>query len=483
MKMTLRLLLMTLPALVPIGGAGAEPPPEADGPKIAYVQEFINCKEDCDSEIYFAHSDLSAPTPVTDNALHDYNPQWSPDGRHLLFERFNGTARDIWVMNADGSNEINLTQSPGIEEHRAQWSPDGAHILYVRGEDLNPEDDPAVWVMRAYGAYAYAYTFELASDATDPNWSPDGGFIAFRRQTEASPMVVMKPVGAAERNIANAADFDWSQNGRRLAFAERKLFPGGWGDAGVLRTIDPDGSNLRRLYRMGDKDDSSQVLWFPSGEKIGLTVEDPATGYAAFRIIRLDGTSAGIPSSDPREVALSPSGSWMAYIECGPGDCDGRMHVQRTVNQTGGGIAVGQGASEPDWQPVCTVVGTDESETLEGTSGNDLICGFGGDDEIGASGGDDVILGGSGNDTVWGDGGNDTIYGQLGGDTLRAGEGNDVVGDLSGYDTLLGGPGKDTLGARDPTSVAAGRLRDEVRAGAGDDVCRVDVGDIKEGCP
>jgi Ca2+-binding RTX toxin-like protein len=94
-----------------------------------------------------------------------------------------------------------------------------------------------------------------------------------------------------------------------------------------------------------------------------------------------------------------------------------------------------QHAVSPDWQPVCTLYGTDRRDVLTGTSNRDVICALGGDDTILASGGDDVIQGGDGNDCLHGGDGSDWLFGGAGDDTLLS---RDGARDIAG-----GGPGRD----------------------------------------
>jgi hypothetical protein len=83
---------------------------------------------------------------------------------------------------------------------------------------------------------------------------------------------------------------------------------------------------------------------------------------------------------------------------------------------------------------ICTITGTNRSDTLTGTSGDDVICG------------------GNGKDTINGLGGNDIILGQDGKDVLNGGEGNDTVMGGKGKDHVVGGPGVDALrGGNAPT--------------------------------
>ena len=116
---------------------------------------------------------------------------------------------------------------------------------------------------------------------------------------------------------------------------------------------------------------------------------------------------------------------------------------------------------------LCTITGTNQSDTLTGTAGDDVICGGNGKDTINGLGGNDIILGQNGKDILNGGDGNDTVMGGNGKDSETGGLGLDV---------LRGGNGKDTLNAQDGTT------GDTVIGGNGNDTCPVDPGDAED-CP
>ncbi|NIM52763.1 MAG: translocation protein TolB, partial [Gemmatimonadales bacterium] len=78
-------------------------------------------------------------------------PAWSPDGTRIAFDRDSeDTNREIYVMDADGSNPVRLTSHPADETFPA-WSPDGRWIAFEsnRVEDGGWQE---IYVMRADGS-------------------------------------------------------------------------------------------------------------------------------------------------------------------------------------------------------------------------------------------------------------------------------------------------------------------------------------------
>ncbi|MEW6568949.1 MAG: hypothetical protein AB1449_12445 [Chloroflexota bacterium] len=95
-------------------------------------------------------------------------PQWSPDGRQILFES-SGPMGDleIFVINADGTGLRNLTNSPGRDSDPV-WSPDGRYIAFVTNRDGNDE----IYVMNADGTDQRNVSQSPILDECCPGWRP-----------------------------------------------------------------------------------------------------------------------------------------------------------------------------------------------------------------------------------------------------------------------------------------------------------------------
>ena len=88
-------------------------------------------------EIYVMNADGSNRTRLTNDALIDGVPAWSPDGTKIVFMSGTGSLMDpnsfeIFVINADGSNRTRLTNNT-VVDGQPSFSPDGTKILFASG--------------------------------------------------------------------------------------------------------------------------------------------------------------------------------------------------------------------------------------------------------------------------------------------------------------------------------------------------------------
>lgn len=95
------------------------------------------------------------------------DPVWSPDGKQLVFATFRDDNPEIYVMNADGGHQTNLTNNGAMDDNPS-WSPDGKQIIFNSNRDGNYE----IYAMNADGSNLINLTKNSAYDRF-PAWSPN----------------------------------------------------------------------------------------------------------------------------------------------------------------------------------------------------------------------------------------------------------------------------------------------------------------------
>jgi Tol biopolymer transport system component len=227
--------------------ADASPNWSPDGTKIAFNSNKDNSDN---SEIYVMDANGSNVVRLTNNPAGDYAPVWSPDGARIAFVTDRDGNFEIYVMEADGSNQINLTNNPAADDNFGMcWSPDGGKIAFTSDRS----GDTRIYVMDANGSNLIQLT-NRPGDDLNPDWSPDGAKIAFTNSLAPNDDIyVMDANGSNQVQLTNgpgtAANFgpSWSPDGAKIAFTSTRDPAGPFGPNFEVYVMDANGSNQIRL--------------------------------------------------------------------------------------------------------------------------------------------------------------------------------------------------------------------------------------------
>jgi hypothetical protein len=439
--------------------------------------------ESGNTDIYSLDVDAGgAPVRLTDADAPDTAPAWAPDvlpgtpGEFddpplypaIAFERVVGRNRDILVMNADGSGEVNVTNTPAIDESNPDWAPGGVvwseslsgpHLAFDTAERGIRE----VFVMPiTVNATAGFVTGPRRPVTTQQPPSSDPSWFAFTPPGDASPVGELTDqiafsgpedlVGVAQINIAEYARADPAVT-----------------DPNVFNSTPPfsqPGRIFTDVFSSGATS-STAPAWSPTGTRIAFVrdgeiyVLDPAA----------DTDTATNVTQSPDVHEDHPD--WEAPVaridETFPRRPRGRRSRQRPARATSVVPTPKPQPPTPKPQPStpppgqCTMKGTPRADLLRGTRRRDVICAGAGRDVISGLTGNDVLRGGPGDDIIFGLAGNDDLLGGPGNDRLLGGRGKDRLGGGAGNDRIFGGPGRDRIaGGRGRDTLTGPRGRDRV---------------------
>ena len=253
--------------------------------------------------------DLHQITHVAGDAIH---PDWSPDGRTIVFELDTEAGANVAFMGPDGGPIRVVPAPPGTFEGQPSFTPDGRHVLFTQ---FNGSEE-ATWIMRLDGSGRRRITAG-PGDATDPNAAPDGRSFSYvgvhdHNWEVEQALFTSRLDGTGQRQLTSfdtevAIKQDWAPDGRRLVFTDNAdhVNPDRSANLGTIRS---DGGGVRSLTHFTDPEINAYAgSYSPDGRQIVFRYEDH--GQYALMTVRPDG-------SHPRTI-LPLSAFRPRYIDWG----------------------------------------------------------------------------------------------------------------------------------------------------------------------
>jgi Tol biopolymer transport system component len=268
------------------------------------------------AELWAMRPDGSELRRLTNDSINDLDGNWSPDGRSIVFTRWQDSVggpsdyrSDVFVMNADGSGMRRLYFAEGWASG-PRWSPDGRRIAFAEGNrmlDYYVDTTTHVYIMNADGSGVHVVAPHGESFA--PDWAPDGTQLLFlaRRPPErpALSIYTIRPDGTDERLVGgdvacvrDVHDASWSPDGTRIVYR--------CSDAPdyIIKVIHADGTSPVQLsfvdmeYQYGMFDLSP--VWSPDGTQIAFG-STRTTGLTAPWVMDTTGANSSPKGGQPMQ--------------------------------------------------------------------------------------------------------------------------------------------------------------------------------------
>lgn len=246
-----------------LSSVGFEPAFSRDGTKLTFVTG--QAPDGCNNyELNIMPSIFGTDQrPLTKVCGYDQHPAWSPDGTKIAFWSDRGTGEGLYVMNADGSNQLLVLSTSSIQRliESPHWSPDGTRITFV-GFNLAANNEADVFVVNADGSNPVNITNTPAIHEVAPAWSRDNTKISYVRLTspDDSDIYTMNANGSNQTKLTDLSltglgiilgtgqlRLAWSPDGTRLAFVDV-------GNSLDIFAVNADGSNRVNLTNTPDND-------------------------------------------------------------------------------------------------------------------------------------------------------------------------------------------------------------------------------------
>jgi Tol biopolymer transport system component len=268
-------------------------------------------------------ADASIRTVTDDPTAWDYMPEFSPDGRLLLFERgplIGGHSVRAYVVPFEGGDIKPLSAGDvPVNQTRMRWSPRGNLIAFT---GAGPGNTTATWLMDKDGSHIRRGLLPQVGNGVYPGWYPDGQRILETvsddntlRSVNIQSGAVVKIVTAPALKIGMATV---SPDGKWIAAAAQ------------LRQGQPYNQDDNQIWIIGNDGHAHRLIaaghqgraptWSPDGRKVVFESNQGSpkpTLYAIF-LANVDGT--GLQQLTPFDhnavhPVFSPDGKWIAFSE------------------------------------------------------------------------------------------------------------------------------------------------------------------------
>ena len=226
--------------------------------KIAFSTYF---PENDNYDIFIMNEDGTDKENLTNTTSYEKFPQFSPDGSFLIFQGWQKGKMDIFFTSLLDKNIINITRnfkSNDIISHGNSFSPDGESIVFTSERDGNRN----IYLSNMNGSEIMAITKHESNDY-EPIFSPDGQLIVFTSERDGNKEIYLFEIESKKlKNLSNHTGNDWNPrffpDNNKIVFQSDR--DGNW----EIYLMNVNGKNQRNLTNHPSTDYSFVVFPAPN---------------------------------------------------------------------------------------------------------------------------------------------------------------------------------------------------------------------------
>jgi Tol biopolymer transport system component len=294
---------------------------------------------------------------------------------------------ELFMMNADGSGKVNLTNTPNLDEMYAHVSPDGRKISFVVDEGTGRRKVRSVYYMNIDGSGRV----KVAKNARQPCWSPDSKKIAYlkgeyerystREYATANLLIYDIESGQHKEHpntkLEHIYAITWTPGGKWFLCAVQ----GGMGYSDTILAFEADGTRVYDLAKFGVKGcrpdiglDGRTLAWGETDWELRLGKIDFSGSQPWVEDVKY--ILGCVRAAKVYHVDLSPDGKYMAFAygsKKGGQQVGGKAKGWNICISDMNGLWVkvtidGNHNKEPDWVPIPAANGANGEEEPEHSS-------------------------------------------------------------------------------------------------------------------
>jgi len=238
----------------------------------------------------------------------------------IIYETNRDGNWELYLVNADGSDPVNLTKTPDVDELYPKPSPDGSKICFVADEGKGGARVRNLYYMNSYGTDRV----KVAGNAREPCWSPDGNSIAYMKgefekftysdfATKGLFIYDLKTKSTRQhvnKNLHHLYTLNWSPDGKWFVATVH----GGMGFQHGIIAFEADGDKVFDLKLEGCRPnlrfDGKKITWGHGDFCAGVADIDLTSAPKVSNIHNV------VETKDPIEtyhVIWSPDGRYLTY--------------------------------------------------------------------------------------------------------------------------------------------------------------------------